>query len=41
MDDPAEIEVQPKGEAWRPTVRCDPADLLRVALPWISDEGRR
>ena len=37
LADPAEIEIEKKpAEAWRHRVRRDPADLLRLALPWIS-----
>jgi uncharacterized protein len=37
LDDPDEIEVVKKRpEAWRRRVRRDPAELLRLALPWVS-----
>jgi predicted glycosyltransferase len=38
LADPAQIEVEKKTpEAWRHGVKRDPAELLRMALPWISD----
>jgi predicted glycosyltransferase len=37
LRDPAELEIERKPEdAWRRRVRRDPAELLRLALPWLS-----
>jgi predicted glycosyltransferase len=37
LHDPAEIDVRKKPpERWQERVRRDPADLLRLALPWPS-----
>jgi predicted glycosyltransferase len=37
LEDPEEIEVVKKApDAWRRRVRRDPAELLRLALPWVS-----
>ncbi len=37
LHDPAEIDVRKKPpERWQERVRRDPADLLRLALPWAS-----
>jgi len=34
LDDPGQLEIQKKSpEAWRPGVKRDPAELLRMALP--------
>lgn len=34
LDDPGQVEIQKKSpEAWRPGVKRDPAELLRMALP--------
>jgi uncharacterized protein len=41
LRDPAEIEIRKKeAAAWRQRTRRDPADLLRLALPWISAARR-
>jgi predicted glycosyltransferase len=39
LRDPAEIGVAKKTdpEAWRQRVRRDPADLVRLALPWLHE----
>ena len=38
LRDPAEVEVHKRRPgAWRGRVRRDPADLLRLALPWTAD----
>ena len=38
LRDPADVELRkrPPG-AWRDRVRRDPADLLRLVLPWVAD----
>jgi uncharacterized protein len=37
LADPAELEVEKKPPGgWRERIRRDPADLLRLALPWID-----
>ena len=37
LADPADLEIRKKPEgAWRDRVRRDPADLLRLALPWLT-----
>ena len=37
LEDPDEVEVPPKpADAWKNRVRRDPADLVRMALPWVS-----
>jgi hypothetical protein len=37
LDDPEQIEVVKRSpDAWRRRVRRDPAELLRLALPWVS-----
>ena len=37
LSDPEQIEIKKKPpEAWRHGVKRDPAELLRMALPWIS-----
>jgi hypothetical protein len=37
LTDPAQLEIRKKPPgAWRDRVRRDPADLLALALPWLS-----
>jgi uncharacterized protein len=37
LADPADLEIRRKPDgAWRERVRRDPADLLRLALPWLA-----
>jgi hypothetical protein len=37
LADPEQIEIRKKPpDAWRHSVKRDPAELLRMALPWIS-----
>ena len=37
LRDPGEVELRKKpAGAWRDRVRRDPADLLRLALPWVA-----
>lgn len=36
LADPAELEIQKKSQGgWRERVRRDPAELVRLALPWV------
>ncbi len=35
--DDVTVEHKPDRESWRRRVRRDPADLLRLALPWLGD----
>jgi len=37
LADPAELEIVKKPpEGWRKRIRRNPADLVRLALPWVS-----
>ncbi len=37
LADPAELEIEKKPpDGWRARVRRNPADLLRLALPWLA-----
>ena len=37
LADPAELEIEKKPPgAWRERIRRNPAELLRLALPWLA-----